>query len=97
MDAIGKTYSISLRLRRTTVEDGYVSVPLTSAITKLADDGTSRIDTDAFVQEAMRLSEDPRVEWRVEKVTTEGHPIQQPRPDDRTTFDPYDIEHNAIH
>jgi len=97
MGSTGKTYSITLRLRKTTFEDGYVSVPLTSAITKLGDDGTTRIDTDAFLREAMRLSEDPRVEWRVENVTTEGHPMQQPRPDDRTTFDPYDLKPDAIH
>jgi hypothetical protein len=92
MDTTGKTSSITLRVRRTTVEDGYVSVPLTSTITKREDDGTHRIDTEALVREAMRLVEDPRVEWRVENVTTEPHPMQEPREEGRTTFDPYLLE-----
>jgi hypothetical protein len=45
----------------------------------------------------MRLAEDPRVEWRVEDVTTECHPTQQPRPEDRNTFDPYAGEFDKIH
>ena len=84
-----KSYSVTFRLRRTTVEDGYVSVPLTEVLTQIADDGTQRINTDALLKEAIRLGEDSRVEWRVEEVTTECHPLQQPRPDERTTFDPF--------
>ncbi len=93
-----KSYSVTFRLRRTTVEDGYVSVPLTEALTRIADDGTRRIDTDALLKEAIRLGADSRVEWRAEEVTTLCHPLQQPRPEDRTTFDPFyeggdDINH----
>jgi len=85
----GKTYSITLRMRRTIVQDGHVSVPLTDLITKQPEDGTHRIDTDALTREAIRLSEDPRVDWRIESSTTDCHTWQQARPEDRTTFDPY--------
>jgi hypothetical protein len=96
METTDKTYSITLRLRRTTVADGYVSVPLNSAITRVADDGTQRIDSEAFVREAIRLADDPRVEWRVESVTTEPHPMQEPRQEGRATFDPYLLDPETI-
>jgi len=62
---------------------------LTEALTRLADDGTRRIETDALTKEAIRLGEDSRVDWRVESVSMECHPLQEPRPHDRTTFDAY--------
>ena len=43
-----KTYSIQLRLRRITIEDGYVAVPLTSSITVVEEDGNRRIDTECL-------------------------------------------------
>lgn len=78
---------VALRVRRTTHEDAYVSVPATDAIMKPNDDGTYGIDFEKFVTEAIRLSQDPRVEWKVEEVMTDAHPIQQPKPDHRKGFD----------
>ena len=78
---------IALRLRKTTHEDAYVSVPATDSIMELREDGTYGINFDAFVAEAVRLSKDPRVEWKVEEVETVPHPMQQPKPDDRRGFD----------
>lgn len=78
---------VSLRLRRTTYEDAYVNVPVTDAILKQKENGTYGIDYDAFVAEAIRLSENPSVEWRVEEHCTEPHPVQKPRPEDRQAYD----------
>jgi hypothetical protein len=63
------TYSIMLRVRRVTVEDAYVAVPVTDAIMTSDKEGAARIYSDAFVAEAVRISVDPRVEWQVESTT----------------------------
>ena len=73
-----KTISILLRLRRITIEDGYVAVPLTSIT-----------DPDALTREGLRLASDPRIEWQVEERNVECHPIQKPRPEDRAVLDPF--------
>ena len=80
---------IVLRLQRTIVEDAYVAVPMTSAIMKPEPepDGTYRIDFDAFVREAIRLSEDETVDWAREQRTVAPHPTQQPVPTGRRVFD----------
>jgi hypothetical protein len=78
---------IALRLRRTTHEDAYVNVPVTDTIVKLKPDGKYGIDFEAFVAEGIRLSQANEVEWKVEEVVSECHPIQQPKPDDRRAFD----------
>lgn len=87
-----KTFSITLRLRRAIYEDAYVAVPVTDAIVKANDDGTGSIDFEAFVAEAIRISGDERVEWKVEETQIEPHPIQGPLPEDRSLFDAYDSE-----
>lgn len=84
-----KTYSIALRLRRTIYEDAYVAVPVTDAIVKPKEDGTYGLDFEAFVAEAIRLSGDPRVEWKIETTEVNAHPIQGPKPEDRQSFDGY--------
>ena len=83
-----KTYSIAIRLRRVTYEDAYLSVPLNNTITKENEDGSHGIDFEKFVAEAIKLSTDSKVEWKVETVHLEPHPIQNPLPEDRKTFDP---------
>jgi hypothetical protein len=82
-----QTYSIMLRVRRVTVEDAYVAVPVTDSILIPDGEGTARINFDAFVAEAIRIGDDPRVEWQVESTTTESHPVQRPLPDGRRSFD----------
>lgn len=89
MEEKPKTYSLALRIRRTTYEDAYVAVPVTSTILKQKEDGTLGIDFEAFVAEAIRISEDPRVEWKVEEHKTEPHPIQGPLPEGRRNFDAF--------
>ena len=83
--------SILLRVRRITYEDAYIVVPVTSKIIKESANGKGSIDTDAFVAEAIRLSKYPSVEWKVENVTTEAHPMQQPKPSDRHAFDGFSV------
>jgi hypothetical protein len=89
MEEQPKTYSLALRVRRITYEDAYVAVPVTSTILKQKEDGTLGIDFEAFVAEALRISKDPRVEWKVEELKTEPHPVQGPKPEDRRSFDAF--------
>ena len=90
-----KTYSVSLRLRRIMYEDGYVSVPVTEALSSLSEDGTWHLDGQKVFDEGVRLGRDPRMEWQVESVEIEVHPLQAPRPDDRRPYDPFydDVSH----
>jgi hypothetical protein len=87
-DGTPRTYSIALRLRRTTHEDVYVSVPVTAAITEERPDGTRGINFDALVAQGVQISQDPKAEWKVESALTECHPIQQRPPDDRSSVCP---------
>jgi hypothetical protein len=82
-----KTVSVALRVRRVTYEDAYVAVPATDTIMKIKPDGSPQIDMDKFVSEAIRISKDKRVEWKVESSITEAHPIQQGPPQGRKSFD----------
>ena len=84
-----ETHSIMLRVRRITYEDAYVAVLVTDAIMEKKEDGTFGLDVDAFITEALRISNDQRVEWKAESSQTEPHPIQMPKPEDRQKFDSY--------
>lgn len=89
MDDTSKTYSVALRVRRVTYEDAYVAVPVTDAIMKKKEDGTPGIDFEKFVAEALRISKDTKVEWKIEESKSEPHPIQQAPPEGRKSFDAY--------
>lgn len=84
-----KTYSVALRLRRVTYEDAYVAVPVTDEIIKPDADGVGRIDFEAFVAEALRIGERAEIDWQVEEVVNEAHPLQQPMPEGRRSFDAF--------
>lgn len=84
------TYSVALRVRRITYEDAYVAIPMTEAITKQNEDGSVGINVEAFLAEAIRISNDQRVEWKIESCETEPHPMQGPTPEDRQSFDAFD-------
>lgn len=83
-----QTYSVMLHVRRTTYEDAYIAVPVTKAVIKAQEDGKSSLDFEALVREALHLSQNGQVEWEVEEVASEAHPIQGPVPGDRRAFDP---------
>ena len=75
-----RSYSISVRLRRSTVEEGYVKVPVTGEVMSPPEaDGTLRLDTDKLFAEAVRLGGELS-EWIIEETTIEVHPIQKAPP-----------------
>lgn len=73
------TSSISVRLRRTVVEERYVSVPVTEVVLQDHEDGSLRLDGRKVFEEAVRLGADDQ-DWLQEDRTVEIHPIQQPPP-----------------
>lgn len=84
------SYSVQLRVKRTTIEDAYISVPVTQDIMKPQPDdkGNYSIDFDAFVKKGVELAANSQVDWKVEQVSTVAHDVQQPLPESRTAFDP---------
>jgi hypothetical protein len=81
MDEAPTSFSISVRLQRTTTEEAYLSVPVDGAIMQdqLASDGSSRIDPDKLWAEAIRLAE-ASADWMTETRDVTPHPIQQAPP-----------------
>lgn len=73
------TYSISVRLQRTSTETAYVSVPLDDNVVVEQPDGTRRIDGARVMQAAVEMAKSPGIEWRPEDQSVQPHPIQQPR------------------
>jgi len=84
-----KTFSVMLRVQRVTYEDAYVAVPITEVAMTRKEDGTLGIDPEALVAEAIRISHDPRVEWKTESYHVEPHPMQEPKPEERQSFDAF--------
>ncbi|MER7278752.1 hypothetical protein ABT369_30355 [Dactylosporangium sp. NPDC000244] len=76
-----KSYSIAVRLQRTTTEETYLSVPVDGAIMQdePADDGNYRIDPGKLWAEAIRLAGESAA-WTVEDRQVAPHPIQQAPP-----------------
>jgi len=87
--------SIMLRVRRTTYEDAYVAVPVTDKVMETKEDGTFGINFDAFVSEAIRISNNQQVEWQIESSQTEPHHLQTPKPERRQLFDAFYHENNT--
>ncbi|MGW6023402.1 hypothetical protein [Streptomyces sp. NPDC055099] len=71
------SYSISVRLQRTTLEEAYVSVPVTGALMQEepGEDGSYSIDTEKFVAAAIELQ--GGADWVPEEQQVGLHPIQQ--------------------
>jgi hypothetical protein len=70
------TYSVSFRVRRTTTEYAFVSVPLTADLTISQPDGTGRIDVPMMVHRAVEMARAPDVSWQREEQLVEPHPVQ---------------------
>lgn len=86
-----KTYSIQLRLRREIVQDAYVSVFVDEKVLTQQEDGSLKIDFEKLVAEAVRISNDPRMDWQLESSRVELHPLQAVRPDERSVLDSSDV------
>ncbi|MFD8480462.1 hypothetical protein [Kitasatospora sp. NPDC059673] len=71
------SYSISVRLQRTTVEEAYVSVPVTDAMMRDEpnEDGSYGIDVTEFYAAALQLG--AAAEWLPEDRSVVVHPIQK--------------------
>ena len=80
--------SIALRLQKITYQDAYIAVPLTESVLSEKEDGTLGIDFEKLLQEAIRISSNPKVDWQIENELIEAHKIQKTAPEDRTKFDP---------
>ena len=80
-------YSIQLRLRWEITQDAYVSVLVDERLVTEQADGSFRLDPEKLVAEALRISHDPRLDWRVESSHTEPHPLQTVKPDERSVLD----------
>lgn len=82
--------SILARVKRVTVEDAYISVPITKELFDPNPDenGNYHLDVDAFWKSAIELSSDLSVEWKLEETIISPHDVQKPIPMDRTSFVP---------
>jgi hypothetical protein len=72
------SYSISVRVRRVTVEEGYVKVPVDAWVMnpEPAADGRYRLDGEKVMAEAARRASGLS-DWRLEEQTVSVHPIQK--------------------
>jgi hypothetical protein len=78
-----KTLSIQIRLRRTTMEYGYVSVEVTPDI--IGADG--KLDAEELFRRAVGFSQEPQMIWYQEEQIVEPHQIQQQRePHEKSLF-----------
>src|SRR5271168_2092272 len=76
-----KTYSISVRLRRTVTEEAFVSVPLNSEVWDPVPDKDGQLHVDGMkvMEVAVHLGLYPGAHWvREDEPRVEPHPIQEP-------------------
>jgi hypothetical protein len=72
--------SISIRLRRTTTEVAYISVPITEEllVSDVRDVAVSKLDVNKLLTAALELGAQPSTIWRLEgEKVIDLHPIQQ--------------------
>lgn len=82
----GASYSISLRLRRITVEYAYVNVPVVGDVVKPDEQGLGRIDVAELTRRAIEMGQRPEVAWYREEQRVEPHPLQKAPEDDERRF-----------
>ena len=78
-------YSISFRMRRTTVEESFIKIPVTSDIMSDVPDanGHLHIDSQKFAAAALAHAQLPEVDWHLESRTRHRSP---PDPKGTTRF-----------
>jgi len=75
--------SIQIRLRRTTIEYGYVNVEVTPDLIGL--DG--KFDSEGLFRRALEWGQEPQMVWNREEHIVEPHPVQQQRePHEKSLF-----------
>jgi hypothetical protein len=74
------TSSVSICLQRTTLEEAFVSVPVTADLIVLQPDETGRLDVPKLWERAMVMGQNSDVVWRIESQQVKAHPIQKPPP-----------------
>jgi hypothetical protein len=78
-----ETLSIQIRLRRTTIEYGYVNVEVTPDMVGL--DG--KLDSEGLFRRALEWGQEPHMVWYEEEHVVEPHPAQQQRePQEKSLF-----------
>jgi hypothetical protein len=70
-----KTFSVQIRLCRTTIEYGYVNVEITPDLIGL--DG--KLDSEGLFRRALEWGQEPRMVWYKEEQVIDPHPVQQQR------------------
>lgn len=72
------SYSIAVRVRRVTAEEGYVRVPVDASVMNPEPeaDGTYRLDGEKVMVRALQLAAEP-TEWRLEEQSLSIHPSQK--------------------
>ena len=86
--ADAKSVSLALRLQRTTIEDAYISVPLTDDLFEKKEDNSRGLNFDAFVAKGIELGNLPGVEWKAESSVSKMHGIQMAPPEARKSYNP---------
>jgi hypothetical protein len=70
-----KTFSVPVRLCRTTIEYGYVNVEVTPDLIGL--DG--KLDSEGIFRRALAWGQEPQMVWYKEEQVIDPHPVQQQR------------------
>ncbi|HEY9432550.1 MAG TPA: hypothetical protein VI260_13890 [Blastocatellia bacterium] len=70
-----ETLSIQVRLRRTTIEYGYVNVEVTPDL--IGSDG--KLDSEGLFRRALEWGQEPRMVWYEEEQDIGPHPVQRQR------------------
>ncbi len=73
------TYSIQVRVQRTTTEHAFILVPVTSEVIIQKPDGTGTLDPEQVMHRALQLAASPEMQWLPEGCETQLHPVQRPR------------------
>jgi hypothetical protein len=73
-----KSLSISVRLRRSTIETARVTVPITEEVTRPGEDGSARkLDVDKIIDAALRIGKLTSTNWELEgDPEISLHPVQ---------------------
>ena len=73
------TYSVSIRIRRTTIEFAHVSVPITDDLIVEKANGKKGLDGQGVMARAAGMGDGAA--WETESIEVEVHPVQTSPPD----------------